>query len=187
MKAAVNMFVIFAVYVIKFLLEVNKNKFNCMHMVIVLDETNYPLVVSNYRSNMSKEIAVMSNEMIGNYAAIIELQKDIIMLSPCLITLLNSEELEAVIAHELGHRFHRNRHISNYNKEEYELITEYEADQYAACAGHGRPLISALEKIVSNMFGMSCIYEEICDPQISHLLNCTVRPRIKRIKRYLDS
>jgi Zn-dependent protease with chaperone function len=101
--------------------------------------------------------------------------------------LLTNEELEAVIAHELGHRFHRNRHISNYNKEEYELITEYEADQYACCTGHGRPLISALEKIVKNIFGMNSIYEEVSDPRISHLINNTVTPRIKRIKRYLDS
>ncbi len=187
MKAAINMFVLFVVSVIKFVLEVNKNKYNVVRMVIVLDEINYPLVVSNYRSNVSKEIVVMSNEMIGSYAGVIDLQKDIIMLSTCLIKLLNNEELEAVIAHELGHRFHRNRHISHYNMEEYELITEYEADQYACCTGHGRPLISALEKIVSNMFGMSCIYEEVRDPHISHLLDCTVKPRIKRIKRYLDS
>lgn len=187
MKAAVNMFVVFVIMLVKIMLEVNKNKFNVVHMVIVLDEINYPLVVSNYRSNVSKEIVVMDSSLVGNYAAIIELQKDIIMLSPCLIKLLSNEELEAVIAHELGHRFHRNRHISHYNREEYELITEYEADQYAACAGHGRPLISALEKIVSNMLGINCIYSDESDPHISHLLSNTVRPRIRRIKRYLDS
>lgn len=187
MKTAVNMFVLFVIAVIKVMLEVNKNKYNCMHIVIVLDEINYTMVVSNYRSNVSKEICVMDSSLIGTYAGVIDLQKDIIMLSTCLIKLLSNEELEAVIAHELGHRFHRNRHISNYNKEEYELITEYEADQYACCTGHGRPLITALEKIVSNMFGMSCIYEEVGDPHISHLLDCTVKPRIKRIKRYLDS
>jgi len=109
------------------------------------------------------------------------------MLSTCIVKLLTTEELEAVIAHELGHRFHRNRHISNYNKPEYELITEYEADAYACCTGHGRPLITALEKIVSSMLGINCIYSDVSDPHISHLLSNTVRPRIKRIKRYLDS
>lgn len=186
MKAAVNMFVVFVIAVIKVILEVNKNKFNVMRVVIVIDHINYPVVVSNYRSNLSKEICVMDSSLIGSYAGVIDLQKDIIMLSTCLIKLLSNEELEAVIAHELGHRFHRNRHISNYNKEEYELITEYEADQYACCTGHGKALITALEKIVSSMFGMSCIYEEVSDPHISHLLSNTVRPRIRRIKRYLD-
>jgi len=182
---AVNMFVAFVIFVIKFLLEVNKNKFNVMHVVIVLDYVNYPMVVSNYRSNIC-EICVVDSDWIGNYSAMIELQRDVIMLSTCIVKLLTEEELQAVIAHELGHRFHRNRHISNYNKEEYELITEYEADAYACCLGHGRPLISALEKIVSSMLGISCIYSDISDPHISHLLSNTVRPRIKRIKRYLD-
>lgn len=186
MKAVVNMFVVFVVMLLKVILEVNKNKYNCVHVVIVLDHTNYPLVVSNTYKNIC-EIAVVDSSWIGNYAAIIELQKDIIMLSTCLITLLNTEELEAVIAHELGHRFHRNRHISHYNREEYELITEYEADAYACCTGHGKALITALEKIVVHMLGISCIYDDINDPHISHLLSNTVRPRIKRIKRYLDS
>lgn len=186
MKTAVNMFVVFVVSLIKFILEVNKNKYNTIHMVIVLDEVNYPLVVSNYRSNIC-EIAVVDSSWIGSYAAVIELQKDVIMLSTCLVKLLTNEELEAVIAHELGHRFHRNRHISHYNKPEYELITEYEADQYACCLGHGRPLITALEKIVQNMLGLNCIYEDVSDPDISHLLDNTIRPRIRRIKRYLDS
>lgn len=183
---AVNMFVAFAIFVIKFLLELDKNKYNCIRVVIVLDEINYPLVVSNYRSNIC-EIAVVDSSWIGNYAGVIELQKDIIMLSTCLVKLLTNEELEAVIAHELGHRFHRNRHISHYNKPEYELITEYEADAYACCLGHGKALISALEKIVSNMLGINCIYDDINDPHIANLLG-KVRPRIRRIKkRYLDS
>lgn len=187
MKAAINMFVVFVVSLIKVILEVNKNKYNVVHMVIILDEVNYPIILSNYRSNMSKEIVVMDASLIGSYAGVIDLQRDVIMLSTCLIKLLSNQELEAVIAHELGHRFHRNRHISNYNKEEYELITEYEADAYACCLGHGRPLISALEKIVSSMFGLNCIYEDVSDPHISHLLSNTVTPRIRRIKRYLDS
>jgi len=186
MKAAVNMFVVMVIMLVKFILELDKNKHNCMHIVIVLDYVNYPVVVSNYRSNVSREIVVMDSSLIGNYSAVIDLQRDIIMLSPCIIQLLTNEELEAVVAHELGHRFHRNRHISHYNKEEYELITEYEADQYSCCAGHGRPLISALEKIVKNMLGINCIYEDVSDPHIAHLISNTVRPRIRRIKRYLD-
>jgi len=187
MKAAVNMFVVFVIAVIKFVLEVNKNKHNVVRMVVIIDEINYPIILSNYRSNVSREIVVMDASMIGNYSAVIELQKDIIMLSTCIVKLLTTEELEAVIAHELGHRFHRNRHISHYKREEYELITEYEADAYACCTGHGRPLITALEKIVSSMLGINCIYSDVSDPHISHLLSNTVRPRIKRIKRYLDS
>lgn len=186
MKTAVNLFVVFVIMLVKFILELEKNKYNTIHMIIVLDEVNYPIILSNYRSNVSREIVVMDSNLIGNYAAVIELQRDVIMLSPCLIKLLTNQELEAVIAHELGHRFHRNRHISHYNKPEYELITEYEADQYACCTGHGRPLISALEKIVSSMFGMNSIYDDINDPHMANLISNTVKPRIKRIKRYLD-
>ncbi len=186
MKAAINMFVLFVVSVIKAILELDKNKFNVMRVVIVIDHINYPVVVSNYRSNIC-EVCIVDSSWVGNYSAVIELQRDVIMLSTCIVKLLSNEELEAVIAHELGHRFHRNRHISHYNKPEYELITEYEADQYACCTGHGRPLISALEKIVSNMLGINCIYSDVSDPHINTLINNTVRPRIKRIKRYLDS
>jgi len=183
---AVNMFVAFVIMLVKAMFEINKNKHNCMHIVIVLDEVNYTMVVSNYRSNIC-EVCIVDSDWIGNYSAMIELQRDVIMLSTCIVKLLSNQELEAVIAHELGHRFHRNRHISNYNKEEYELITEYEADAYACCLGHGRPLITALEKIVVHMLGINCIYEDVSDPHISHLLGNTIKPRIKRIKRYLDS
>lgn len=186
MKAAVKMFVVFVIAVIKLVLEINKNKYNNLHVVIVIDEINYTMVVSNYRSNIC-EVCIVDSSWVGNYSAVIELQRDVIMLSTCIVKLLSNEELEAVIAHELGHRFHRNRHISNYNKPEYELITEYEADAYACCTGHGRPLITALEKIVSNMLGINCIYDDINDPHIANLLGNTVKPRIKRIKRYLDS
>lgn len=185
MKTAVNLFVVFVVMLLKVILEINKNKHNNLHVVIVLDHTNYPLVVSNTYKNIC-EVCIVDSSWVGNYSAVIELQRDVIMLSTCIVKLLSNEELEAVIAHEFGHRFHRNRHISNYNKPEYELITEYEADQYACCTGHGRPLISALEKIVSSMFGMNSIYDDINDPHMANLISNTVKPRIKRIKRYLD-
>ena len=82
---AVNMFVAFVMFVLKVVFELDKNKYNCIRVVILVDEINYPIILSNYRSNVSREIVVMDSNLIGNYAALIDLQKDIIMLSPCLI------------------------------------------------------------------------------------------------------
>lgn len=144
---------------------------------------NCNIVVSNYRNTCN--VVVVSDELIGSWSAVYDLKRDIIMLSESLVGLLSNKELEAVIYHELGHRFHRNSHLSKISKEEYALLVEYEADLYSCVHGYGSYMLSALEKIVKkhlNVVDLNCIL----DVDMLGIYNMLAKPRLDRIRRYLD-
>ena len=71
MKAAVNMFVMFVIAVLKVVLELEKNKFNVVHVVIVLDYVNYPVEnnsvenAPNVAIDGAIEVQVVDNDIVN--------------------------------------------------------------------------------------------------------------------------
>ena len=175
MNAIITAVMAFVVIVME-VLKLNKK-------VSVCNNNTCNIVVSNSSNNCT--IVVVSDELIGSWSAVYDLKRDIIMLSESLVGLLSNKELEAVIYHELGHRFHRNSHLSKIHKDEYALLVEYEADLYSCVHGYGGYMLSALEKIVKkhlNVVDLNCIV----DMDMLGIYNMLAKPRLDRIRRYLD-
>ena len=153
--------------------------------IVVKDTCNYAVVVGN-KDIYDIRVSVMSDRLLGDNVACYDICRDEIYLREDIFNLLTVRELEAVILHEIGHRFDRISARSNYDVESWYLEGEYRADAFACVHGYGEELISALNKLVCMHFKIpNCI--SIVDIGQKKIYEESILPRFNKIREYLNS
>lgn len=177
MFAIINVVIGFVVFILELLKGGKKD--------IVEDTCNYNVVVSN-KNIYNIRISVLSDKLLGDNVACYDICRDEIYLREDIFALLTVRELEAVILHEIGHRFDRISARSNYDIESWYLEGEYRADMFACVHGYGRELISSLDKLVCMHFKIpNCM--SIVDSGQKRVYEESILPRFNKIREYLDS
>lgn len=143
------------------------------------------LVVAD-RTVLDVRVSVMGRDLLGDDVACYDICRDEIYLREDLLQLLTARELDAVILHEIGHRFDRIAARSRYDDESWYLQGEYNADAFACTHGYGEELISSLEKLVCMHFRIPNTIS-IVDSAQRKVYEEAVAPRLLKIREYLDS